>query len=189
MANQQTDTSNEIAVRSSSDLAALDEFDSILTGQTEPPEVVDDPDEISRQIIMQLLSAESEAELESFGQTLGWRDAEGIPMQIQGFRWRPSSFDEGGPVFVIVNAFRLDTGEAVVLTTGSGNVLAQLSWLARHGKLPGAVRELVKAEKATTRGYYPLMLRTPADGHPLLRSLPRVEPDEPEPPTPPDDES
>jgi hypothetical protein len=173
----QTSQSVEIAVRSSTDLASLDEFDAILTGQAEPPEIVDDPDEISRQIIMQLLSAESEAELESFGQTLGWGDAEGIPMQISGFRWRPSSFDEGGPVYVIVNAFRLDTGEAVVLTTGSGNVLAQLSWLARNGRLPGAVRELVKAEKATARGYHPLQLRTPDASHPALQRLAVKEPE------------
>ena len=143
------------------DLVSLDEFDKILTGQVEPPEVVDDPDEISRQIIMQLLGAETEAELENFGQAQGWRELQDIPMELQGFRWRPTSFDEGGPVYVIVNATRLDTGEAVVLTTGSANVLAQLSWLARHGRLPGAIKMLTRAHKDTARGFRPLWLKTP----------------------------
>lgn len=157
-------SNTELAVRSSSDIESLDDFDKILTGQLEPPEIVDDPDEISRQIIMQILNSETEAETENFGTATGWRDLEGVPVKIQGFRWRASSFDEGGPIYVLVNGFRLDTGEAVVLTTGSANVLAQLSWLARNGRLPGAVKELKKAAKATASGYWPLALSTP-EGH------------------------
>lgn len=151
-------STTDIAVRSSNDLAALDEFDAILTGQSEPPEIIDDPEEISRQIIMQLLAASSDEELSNFGSAVGWRDLEGVPILLSGFRWRPSSFDEGGPVYVIVNGTRTDTGEQLVLTTGSSNVLAQLSNMARRGVLVGATWKLVKPDKATANGYYPLHL-------------------------------
>jgi hypothetical protein len=155
-----SDTSTAIAVRSSTDLAGLDEFDKILTGQIEPPEVIDDPREISNEILMQLLSADSDEALQNFGNAVGWRDLEGVPVMLTGFRWRPSSFDEGGPVYVIVNGFRTDTGEQVVLTTGSGNVLAQLSNLARRERLgqTDCVWRLVRSAKATAAGYYPLHL-------------------------------
>lgn len=142
---------------------ALDEFDRILTTGEAPPEIVDDPNEISREIIMQLLAAETDEQLESFGAAVGWRELEGVPVEIRGFRWRRSDFEEGAAVYVIVNATRLDNGEAVVLTTGSANVMAALSNMARRGTLIGAVRVLERGEK-TKAGYYPLWLKTP-EGH------------------------
>lgn len=154
-----------LAVRSSSDLVALDEFDQILLGEKDAPsaEVIDDPQEISRSIIAELLAASSDEELE-MGGAVGWRELEGIPVVLKGFRWRPSSFEEGGPLYVIVQGYRTDTGEAVVLTTGSLNVLAQLSNMARRAveagstELSDAPWALVKAERPTSNGYRPLHL-------------------------------
>lgn len=155
-----------IAVRTSTDLASLDELEGILRGTLEAPEVMDDPAQIQAEIIEQLLAAESDAELESVGNATGWRDLLGVPVEIHGFRWRPSAFEEGsGPsVFFVVSATRLDTGEQVVLTTGSANVLAQLCNMARRGTLVGAVRMAKAAEKPTKSGFTPYSLVTPA-GH------------------------
>lgn len=153
--------SQEIAVRKSTDLAALDELEQILLGEKEAPEVVDDPQEISREIIAQLLAAETDEELEQVGAAIGWRELAGVPVQIENFRWRPSAYEEGAPVFFVVQATRLDTGERVVLTTGSGNVLAQLANMARRGTLAGAVRSVEIADKPTKSGFRPYWLRTP----------------------------
>lgn len=163
--------STEIAVRSSSELASLDELDSILLGGELNVEVVDDPELLSREIVAQLLAASSDAELESFGDAVGWREfavpksmaGQGTPMELHGFRWRPSSYEEGAPVFFVVSATRLDTGDRVTLTTGSLNVLAQLSNMARRGTLVGAIRTLVEADKPTKRGFKPLWLITPGE--------------------------
>lgn len=152
-----------LAVRSSSDLAALDQFDAILTGQADPPEVIDDPEQISREIIMQLLAAESDDDLQNFGSATGWRDLLGVPVELRGFKWRPSTFDEGGPIYVIVQGIRMDTGEGVVLTTGSSNVLAQLSNMARRGTLVGGVWKMCQADKTTAAGFRPLHLEKVAD--------------------------
>jgi hypothetical protein len=152
---------NDIAVRKSTDVAQLDELERILLGESELPEVVDDPAEISREIMAQLLAAESDEELEAVGSAVGWRELVGVPMELHGFRWRPSSFEEGAPVFFVVNANRLDTGERVVLTTGSGNILAQLCNMARRGTLVGAIRALEIADTPTKQGFRPNWLRTP----------------------------
>jgi hypothetical protein len=152
----------ELTTRPSTDLEALNEFNQIILGQREAPpvEIVEDPQEISREIMMQLLSAESDEELQNFGNAVSWRELLGVPVHIKGFRWRPSSFDEGGPVYVVVQGFRTDTGEQVILTTGAANVLAQLSNLAQRGRLgePDCVWSIEEAEKQTQRGFTPLHL-------------------------------
>lgn len=148
-----------IAVRSSSDLAELGELEKVLTDPNhELPPVADDPAEISREIIMQLLSAETDEELEQVGSAIGLRDLLGVPIQLHGFKWRPSSFEEGQRVFFVVFATRLDTGERIVATTGSGNVLAQLCNRARRGTLLNAVVKAVQADRDTKQGFRPYWL-------------------------------
>jgi hypothetical protein len=151
-----------IAVRSSTDLASLNELERILTGDAAAPEVVDDPAEISAEIMAQILNAETDAELTSFGSAVGWRTLQGVPMSIHGFNWRPSSFDEGGPIFFVIQAVRVDTGEALVLTTGANTVLAQLVNMAKRRKLPmpyGETWAIEEARKETKAGFKPLQLR------------------------------
>lgn len=151
----------EIAVRKSTDIAALDELEKILLGETDVPEVVDDPAQISKEIMAQLLAAESDEELEQVGSATGWRELPGVPMELHGFRFRPSSYEEGAPVFFVVDATNLVTGERMVLTTGSGNILAQLTNMARRGTLVGAIRCLEIADTPTRQGFRPNWLRTP----------------------------
>jgi hypothetical protein len=151
-----------IAVRKSTDLAALDELDRILRTGVAPTEQVEtDPDEIHRQIVAELLDAATDDELENVGSATPWQEMEGIPVTIQGFRWRPSEYKEGPPVFCVVFANRVDDGGRVVLTTGSAGVMAQLANLAKRERLPGAIRKLVRAEKPSKGGFYPLRLVTP----------------------------
>lgn len=143
-------------------MAQLAELERILLTD-ETVEVVDDPAEMAKEIVAQLLGAESDEELESFGQAIGWRDLQGVPVEIHNFRWRPSDFagEGGASVYFVVEGTRLDDGDRVVLTTGSRNVLAQLTNLAKRGRIPGAVRMMTKAEKATRGGFHPLWLATP----------------------------
>jgi hypothetical protein len=161
--------SSEIEVRKSTDLAQVEELEAILLGKKGVPEVAEDPAEIQKEIMRQLLAAESDEELEQVGNAIGWRELFGVPVQIDGFRWRPSSYEQGAPVFFVVVGNRLDTGERVALTTGSGNVLAQLTNMAKRGTLTGAVRMAEQADKDTKSGFRPYWLRTPPQ--PLLDKL------------------
>lgn len=175
-------TSTDIAVRSSADLAQVEELYEILMGRAEAPEIVEDPEIIGREILMQLLSAESDDAL-VLGKATGWRDLQGVPIELIDFKWRRSEFEEGGPVYFIVRGRRLDDGEQVVLTTGSTNITAQLANMARRGTLVGGVWTCVQADKATARGFFPLWLEkvkpdTVAALRAGLGSNPLDEPDE-----------
>lgn len=151
-----------LAVRKSTDIAALDELDNILrTGMAPQQYVEDDPAIVQRQIIEELLEAETDAELEYVGSAVGWQELEGVPVEIHGFKWRPSEYKDGPPVYCIVFVTTMDDATRKVVTTGSAGIMAQLSNMARRGRIPGAIRKLVRAEKPTKGGFYPLRLVTP----------------------------
>lgn len=145
-------------LQSYSDPSALAELEQILlTGETNV-EVIDDPAEISVQILARYLAAESDEDLGQKEAT-PWGDLLDVPVEVRGFRWQRSAFEGmGSPIYFIVSAVNLETGEPLVLTTGSMNALAQLTNLAKRGRLPGAVVRLVKSAKATRAGFYPLWL-------------------------------
>jgi hypothetical protein len=69
-----------------------------------------------------------------------------------------SDFAGGLPWFLIVDAIDEDTGEAVTLTTGSANIVMQLTKAYVMGWLPRRVMVEV-SEKATKNGYYPQRLQ------------------------------
>lgn len=154
--------SQEMVVHSHADTASLDLLDEILLTGELNIEIVDDPNEISRSIVAQLLQAGDDEELQNFGNATGWRELIDVPVELHGFRWQASSFEgEGSPVYFIVSATRMDTGERVTLTTGSMNVLAQLSNMARRGTLLGSVWMIHQADNPTRQGYRPLWLVQP----------------------------
>lgn len=148
---------SQAIVRRSVDLVAVSELEQALLDGKAPVEVDRDPEEVSREIIAGLLAAESDEELERL-EAEGWGNFEGVPFEVYDFAWRPSSFDEGQPVFLVVRAIRLDDGSPHVLTTGSGQVMAQLANLAKRGRLP-VIRELAGAETKSKRHVY--WLKTP----------------------------
>lgn len=126
-------------------------------------EVVDDPEQISREIFEQILASESNAELNQLGAATGWRELEGKTVKLgSSFKWRPSSYDEGAPIFLVVPAELVGPDGAltrVTLTTGSMNVIAQLMNMAVRGTYEGTLVVLERAGKPSARGYYPLWLR------------------------------
>lgn len=168
MTKTQDTPSTAIAIRSSSDLEQVAELSQILLGNQDLPDVAEDPEQISREIVAQILAAETDEDLQ-MNQAEGWRDLLGVPIELHGFRWRPSQYDGSdsgstpAPLFFIVFGTRMDTGESVVLTTGGWNVLAQLVNLARRGRLVGATWKMEQATTPTARGYHPLWLVKVAD--------------------------
>ncbi len=154
----------ELDVRSSADMAQLDDLRRILILNEPVDDVVDeDPEQISREIVMQLLAATSDDELQAIGNAQGWRELIGVPVVLKGFRWRPSTFRtddgkvQGSAVFFVVQGVNRETGEQLILTTGSRNVLAQLCNLAQRGTLVDSVWKLTELGK-TRGGFTPLCL-------------------------------
>lgn len=170
-------TSQEVAVRSSANMAALAELEAILLDDSDQVvEVVEDPEDIQREILAQLLAAESDDELESFGEAIGWRTIArryvehdglpiqpGVPVEVSGFSWRPSEYGTGPAVFFIVRGKRMDTGDRVVLTTGSANILAMLVNRAKRGALP-AILLATEGQEATKKNKtWPLWIVRPPE--------------------------
>lgn len=145
---------SSMALRQDSETLALLEAALRSDNPLDMPEVVTDPAEVSRQMRVRILDAESDDELEEISEATGWGELAGIPIQIHGFRFLPSDAKEGTFYFVVFGT-RMDDGENVVLTTGSDSVMATLINLAKRGKIPGAVRILTIADKKTKNGYYP----------------------------------
>jgi hypothetical protein len=154
----------DIAIRGSQDLAQVEELEKILRSGEPVADVETDPEKAAQEILEQLLAAGSDTELEQAGAATPWLQLLGVPIEVHAFKWRPSSFDEGPNVFFVVFGFRLDTGEAVVLTTGSRNALAQLTNLAKRRKLgKGCIWRLVQADKETASGYRVYWLERPEE--------------------------
>lgn len=145
--------SQAITVRKSTDVAAIGELEQALRTGVAPEVAEQNPEDVARELIEQLLSAETDEELER-PEAEGWGEYVGVPFEVQSFVWRPSSFDEGQPVFLVVRATDLRDGRLRVLTTGSGQAIAQLVNRAKRGSLP-AVLELRSTEtKAKGRTVY-----------------------------------
>lgn len=146
---------------------SLEELEKIIAENERVEQmVVEDPEAITKQIIDQLLNAESDEELGQVGNATGWRTLIGLPVAILGFNWRPSTYDEGSTVFFVVRATRMDDGSPLVLTTGSRNVLAQIVNLAKRERFgPDCIWKLVEGSP-TEAGFKPLWLEqvTPAAG-------------------------
>jgi len=136
---------------------SLDELQAILLDELEPPEISTDPEAISREIMLQILTAETDEDMLAVGKATSWQELLGVPVELRKFRWLPSRYDQGAKVFFVVTGIRLDNGENVVLTTSGQNVLAQLINLERRKRFPSVWR-LVESEKETSRGFKPLWL-------------------------------
>lgn len=156
-----TSSSQAVAIRTHRDVATLDQFDDAILNGTRVEEL-EDPEEISKAILLDLLRATNDAELEPVEAQSWTADYSGVPIEIRGFAWRPSdpkyADDGGSSVFVVVHGRELESGRPVVLTCGARNVLAQLSNLARRDRFP-VIRMIEGTE--TRRGYQTYWLKTP----------------------------
>jgi hypothetical protein len=88
-----------------------------------------------------------------------WRsqDAEQLlelALTITGIKKAPSTYGGGLAWFLVVDAYREDTGELVTFTTGSINIVGQLVKAWSLGGLPCRAR-IVQAKTPTRNGNYP----------------------------------
>lgn len=147
------DQSNVPAVPTSVELSEADRetFERFLAAaETDAAEV--DPDEISMQIIGRILAATTVDDVLGGAGALHARDYLSTPFTLLGVRFNRSGFGGDGPAFYALLEGADNAGEAVVITCGARNVIAQAWKLRDLGALPLRV-QIRESERETAAGY------------------------------------
>lgn len=148
----------------STDLVTLDEaaVEAALRGELaqDAQIAIADPIEVAQDIVRRILEAGDPEQVFSGGRAVGGREALGRPFILHGVRWHRSAYAaEGGlPIFAVLDATFVDTGERVAITTGAVNVMAQVFALARLDALPVQVK-IEESDRPTAAGYRPQWLQ------------------------------
>lgn len=108
-------------------------------------------------MIEQLLASESAEDLNRPWDGTSGRDLENRRFRITGVTKRPSAFDGGPEIFLVVHSTDMGTGEAVTWTTSSLAVIVQLAVAHNRAWFP-IVADITPAAKPTKRGFRPYHL-------------------------------
>jgi hypothetical protein len=119
--------------------------------------IQEDPDEVARRIDARLWEAGSAAELFGESEVLHGKDYVNRPFLLTRVEFRPSDIEGQGLPFYGVFTISDYDGESHVLTCGATGVVKKAAKASSEGWLPVWVK-LVKSEKPTDAGYYPLDL-------------------------------
>ncbi len=118
---------------------------------------IQDPRQIQIDIIKRILSSPNANSVLGGQQAVSGRECLERPFQLRGVRWHRSRFDQGLPVFAVLDAAFLDNGETAAVTTSAGNVMAQAYALYKLGALPCDVK-IVESDHDTAAGFKPQWL-------------------------------
>lgn len=120
---------------------------ALLTGSADFK--LEDATEVARAIVGKILEAESESEVWADVGTIGARDVIDRPLTILGVRWNKSGYDEGLPVYAIMDCVDPDSGETLTVTCGAAKIMARLLQLQRLGlPFPKRVKVIESAKSA-----------------------------------------
>lgn len=111
-----------------------------------------------QRIVEQLLAATSIDDLNAPWEGTSGRSLNGRRLRVLGITQRPSQFDDGAGIFLVVQAADAKTGEAVTFTTSAVAVVLQLAQAWVRGMFP-LLADVVVAQRPTSRGFYPYHLQ------------------------------
>jgi hypothetical protein len=119
----------------------LELAEKIILGEAELP-AQEDPAIVSRAIQERILAGTTFEETFSKRELEAWREYEGVPVTIQSWHLNRSTVEDGSGagVYAVVDLLRMDDGEALTVTCGGANVLAQLVTATRNGWLDKPVK-------------------------------------------------
>ena len=132
----------------------------ITGGEVDFTQMVQDPKEVQRQIAERILSADDADSVLVQTETTPGKDMVGVPITIKGVRWMQSRVKDRNDslqVYALIDAVRLDDGEAVLISCGAMQVVAQLVRFKQLDALPIDCM-IGTTDEPTASGYYPLWL-------------------------------
>jgi len=112
-------------------------------------------------IVLAILGAQSWEELSDPWNSERADRLVGVDIAIHTITRHVSSYAEGLGVFLVVHGKRLDTEEEMVFSTGSVSVVAQLVRAYALAAFP-VYAQLIKSDRPTAKGYYPMHLNISA---------------------------
>jgi hypothetical protein len=131
-------------------------YSAILDGEPLAAGGYADPDVISRAIVERILQAETFEDAFSPQDLTAWNELLGVPCKVQSFHLNPTGYEgAGSSVYAVVDIVRTDTGEALTVTCGGRNVLAQLVKMLEKGWFEHPVQ---MTAKGTSEGFQALWL-------------------------------
>lgn len=121
------------------------------------PVRIGDPQEAALAIFNRIAAAPDVETLLQLQGTLTADDVIGRPLNIVSVEFRKSDYEEGSPVYALIRAADENGEELPPITCGGTNVVTQLAVAQQKGfKLP--LVKIIRTEKPTARGFYPLWL-------------------------------
>lgn len=108
-------------------------------------------------IVEQLLTATDMDDLNRPWEATSGKTLAGRRLQITSVKRRPSSFEGGPEIFLVIDSVDLADGEKLVWTSSALAVIIQLAVAYNRGWLP-LIAEVTAARKPTKRGYIPYHL-------------------------------
>lgn len=152
MTDIQTSDSTEIAVSETINPALAKQFASMAMLIPSEKEGGGDA------ILAAILRAESWEHLADPWESTNAAALAGRTLLIRSLLRRPSDYRDGLGIFLVVDSLDFITGEQVVWTTSSAQIVAQLVRVYALGQLP-LYAEVIVAARPTERGYRPQHLR------------------------------
>lgn len=155
MAEAKQSSSTAVDLPSKAQLAKIYE---VLRGESELPERAD-PGAMSRAIMERILAGESFEDVFTQQSLTPWRSMLGRVVFVRSVHFNRSTFEgEGPPIYAVCDLVDADTGEAITVTCGGQNVLAQLVKGLEAGWLVDEKRPVRMIENDTAQGYGALWL-------------------------------
>ena len=152
LARAEAQSSTEVALRAHPALRYLDEQ---LRSQINN---VSDADAVVGDIITQIMQAQTAEEVLTPPEAQHCRDLENIPLTMHGYKVQRSDYEEGAPVYAVMDVTRQDTGERVPVTSGAQQILGQCLRLAQLNAFPCNVMVVKATKRPTEKGNWPLRL-------------------------------
>lgn len=122
----------------------------------------EDDEAVQRRILDGILRADNPTDLLNAGGSVPAEQVLNMPMTVLAIRAAESSFTEGAPMYLHVDAKFLGNGDAITFSTGASDVIAKLLKADMEGWLPQDI-VLYRRDKATKAGYFPIFARAVTD--------------------------
>lgn len=130
----------------------------ILTGKIDPPPI--DPAILNDRITKAMLEAETPEEALKAGATVSFEDGLlGVPVEVRDVVYRKSALAGDVPTYALIDGYRLDEGEDVIITCSAAQVQRTLGVWKVRGWLP-ATFVVKKADNPTGQGFTPYTITT-----------------------------